>query len=237
MAISVDWATKVISVPKADLTLIDIGPPEIRGLNLDTFRLTLKDLEDGEIGMPFDDTHSHITQKTLQGDTYARIIEFINGYTIEFEDGQYTVRASGANSNLSDVKVQNQVSIDTRNSGGLIQLTSGELDVASDAFWERLDTPPGTAAAATKLSTIQDSIIIGTVDESVFTPTKTEFEAGDITDALPDQYKGAIIKVRTGPYRGAVSDVEAYALVGGKGHFTVTGLPAALPNGTVFLIV
>lgn len=120
MAISVDWGNKIINIPKADTTLVDIGPPEIRSIDLDALRLTLKDLEDGEDGMPFLDTHQHFTEITLQGDTYARVVEFINGYTVEFEDGTYTVRASGANSNLSDVKVQNQVSIDTRNSGGLI---------------------------------------------------------------------------------------------------------------------
>jgi hypothetical protein len=56
MAITVDWATKIISVPKIDTTLIQSTPTEIRQLNLDTFRLILRDLEDDFEGMPFDKT-------------------------------------------------------------------------------------------------------------------------------------------------------------------------------------
>ena len=119
MAVSIDWSTKVITVPKADTTLVDAGPPEIRSYDVDAFRLELKGLEAGEEGMPFDDTHQHFTERTLSGFTYARIFEVINGYTVEFEDGQYVVTLSGANHNIADVRVANQVSIVTQNSAGL----------------------------------------------------------------------------------------------------------------------
>lgn len=125
MAISIDYSTLVIYVPKADLTLVDAGPPEIRELDLDAFRLELKDLEDDVDGMAFLDTHRHVTETTIAGITLARVIEIINGYTVEFEDGQYTVNAVGANSNLRDVRVPNQVSLNTANSAGLIVYESG----------------------------------------------------------------------------------------------------------------
>ena len=51
MAISINWATKVISVPKADLTLIQSTPTEIRELDLNQFRLSLRDLEDDVVGI------------------------------------------------------------------------------------------------------------------------------------------------------------------------------------------
>jgi hypothetical protein len=128
MAISITWGTKVINVPKADLTLIQASP-EVRELDLDWFRLQLKDLEDDPEGMPFVDTHRHNTEVTLSGLTYARIVEIINGYTVEFEDGQYTVNCVGANHNISDVKVANQVSLIVNNAAGLI--TNNAIEYSS----------------------------------------------------------------------------------------------------------
>jgi len=121
MAISIDWNTKVISIPQADLTLVSGSVYE---LDIDAFRLDLKDLEDGE-GMPFLDTHAHNTEVTLGGVTLARTFEIINGYTITFEDGQYAVNLTGANSNIPDVTNVNQVSVRSFNSAGLISVTSG----------------------------------------------------------------------------------------------------------------
>ena len=51
MAISIDPLTFIISIPKADLTLIQSSPTEIRELNLNDFRLELKGLEDNEGGI------------------------------------------------------------------------------------------------------------------------------------------------------------------------------------------
>jgi len=51
MAITVNWPTGVISVPKADMTLVQSTPIEIRELNINTFRLRLKDLEDDAEGL------------------------------------------------------------------------------------------------------------------------------------------------------------------------------------------
>jgi len=124
MAISIDWETKIISIPKSYMTLTQASP-EIRGLNLNTFRLDLKDLEDDDWGMTFPDTHRHNTEVTLGGITLARTLEIINGYTVTFEDGQYAVEAKEANSNLADVMNVNQVSLRTFNSAGLITVTSG----------------------------------------------------------------------------------------------------------------
>lgn len=139
MATTINWSTKIISVPQADLTNLGGG---IYELDVDAFRLELKDLEDSEAGMPYDKTHNHSTEVTLSGVTYARLFEIINGYTVEFEDGQYTVKCVGANHNLGDVKVVNQVSLLIGNSAGLITVVSGsgvtaqdKLDIA-DAVWD-----------------------------------------------------------------------------------------------------
>ena len=126
MAISVDWATGVITVPKADTTLIQASPIEIRELNLNDFRLALRALEASEEGAPWPDTHRHNTQVTISGLQLARVIEIINGYTVTFEDGQYAVNLTGANSNVGDVVNVNQVSVRSFNSAGLVNTRGDE---------------------------------------------------------------------------------------------------------------
>ena len=120
MAVTIDWATKIISVPKDFTDLVQTTPQEIRQMSLNTFRLALKDLEDDAEGMTFLDTHSHNTEVLLGGIVYARVVEIINDYTITFEDGQYAVNLFGANSNVGDKVNVNQVSVRTANSAGLI---------------------------------------------------------------------------------------------------------------------
>jgi len=122
MAITVDWPTKVINVPKADMTLVQSTPFEIRELDIDTFRLRLKDLEDEVEGMPYPITHNHFTTVTVGGVTLARVVEIINGYTVTFEDGNYAVNLVGANSNISDVTNLNSVQVRASNSAGLTEL-------------------------------------------------------------------------------------------------------------------
>ena len=147
MALSIDWNTKVITIPQADLTLLS---GTIYELDTDAFRLELKDIEDSEEGMPHPDTHRHNTEVTVAGVTYARTIEIINGYSVTFEDGQYTVVLKGSNNNIFDVENgilnQNQVQVIPTNSAGLIVNTvisgSGvteqdKLDIA-DRVWDEL---------------------------------------------------------------------------------------------------
>lgn len=122
MAITIDYTTFVINVPISFLTLIS-GTKY--NLDVNAFRLALKDLEDDPDGMAFPDTHTHNPPATLAGTTYARQVVILNPYTVTFEDGQYTVIATGANHNLADVKNANQVSLVTQNSAGLITVVSG----------------------------------------------------------------------------------------------------------------
>jgi len=122
MAISINWTTKVISVPQSYLTNLGGGVYE---LDTDQFRLDLKNLEDSDEGMPFPTTHNHVAPISLGGITLGRVIEIINGYTITFEDLQYAVNLVGSNNNISDVSNVNQVSIRSSNSAGLIQVSGG----------------------------------------------------------------------------------------------------------------
>jgi len=126
MAVSINWATREITIPKADLTLVTGSLYE---LDTDALRLELKDIEDSEEGIPFPDTHRHNTEVTVAGVTYARVIEIINGYSLTFEDGQYSVRLAGSNNNFFDVENgilnQNQVQVIPGNAAGLIVRSIG----------------------------------------------------------------------------------------------------------------
>jgi len=126
VATTINWGTRVIFVPRADMPIVQASP-ERRTLDLGQFRLDLKSLEASENGMPSPDTHIHNTEVTLSGVTYARFIEIINGFTVEFEDGQYGVIGQGANSNLLDVKTDNQVSYLGNNSAGLVVTAASGL--------------------------------------------------------------------------------------------------------------
>lgn len=123
MAISVDWPSKVIYVPKADMTQTQVSPIEIRELDMDVFRLILKDLEDDADAMAWLDTHRHNPPVEIGGITLAMVIEIINGYTITFEDGAYLVNIVGANNNVADNVNPNNVSVRSNNSAGLIATT------------------------------------------------------------------------------------------------------------------
>lgn len=130
MAITINWVTKVISIPKVDTTLIQSSPIEIRELNLDAFRLTLKDLEDGEAGMTFLHTHNHNPPVSVGGVTLARVVELINDYTVTFENGNYAVNLVGANSNVADKLNLNSVSVRASNSAGLVNVRELETNVS-----------------------------------------------------------------------------------------------------------
>lgn len=154
MNVNIDWATKVITVPKVELTLVQLTPTEIYSMELNAFRSALKDKEDDQEGMPFLDTHSHNTEVLLGGIVYARVLEIINGYTVEFEDGQYAVNLIGANSNVADNVNVNQVSVRSANSAGLISSAAIEFSsfngaVTIDVLSSNVGTafPIGTAQA------------------------------------------------------------------------------------------
>jgi len=136
MNVAINWGTKVITVPRAELAFVSAG---LYQLDVDAFRLALKDVEDSADGMAYPDTHRHNTQVVLSGVTYSRTFEIINGYTVLFEDlGPYTVRCVGANHNIADVKVVNQVSLLIGNSSGLITVATGAGPTAAEiaaAVW------------------------------------------------------------------------------------------------------
>ena len=166
--ISIDWPSGVIFVPKADLTLIQLVPTEIRELNLDQFHLWLKDMEDSEDGICFPDTHIHNTEVILGGIVYARVIAMTNGYTVTFEDGAYAVNLVGANSNVGDVVNVNNVSVRSQNSAGLISAQAIEYSsfddcVTIDATSSNTGTTFPTGTKQKPVNNLADALLIAAV--------------------------------------------------------------------------
>lgn len=176
MPISVDWPNKLISVPQSYLTLVG---GTLYDLDTDAFRLDLRSLEDSDEGMPWPRTHRHNTEVAVAGVTFARTIEIINGYQVEFEDGQYTVRLVGSNNNIFDVEggvlVQNQVQVIPGNSAGLIVTSSGGVTPAQ--VWQR---EIETGFTAEELMRLMAAALAGKVSGAAGTTVTIR----DVTDSV-----------------------------------------------------
>lgn len=105
MAYSVDWPTKVILIPKTDLILITASP-EVYELDVLKFWEAIHAIQESE-GITYDT----IMKSGAPTSFGPRGVEIINDYLIEFEDGQYTIRLTNANSDIISNLVPNQVSI------------------------------------------------------------------------------------------------------------------------------
>lgn len=99
------------------------------------------------------------------------------------------------------------------------------------------DALGATAAARLNLSALQ--IIPGTVDTVVnsHTPTTTEFQADNITEATADHYNGRIVIFTSGGLTGQATSISDYLAVGGIGQFTVVALTEAPANNDTFIIL
>ena len=131
MALSIDYLTKIISVPQADLTFVS---GTLYELDTEAFRNNLHTIQASADGIFADDFFIHNTEVTVAGVTYARTIEMTNSWQVEFEDGQYAVRLVGSNNNIFDegVLVRNQVSVIPTNSAGLQTIDLATLETLVD---------------------------------------------------------------------------------------------------------
>lgn len=96
-----------------------------------------------------------------------------------------------------------------------------------------------TAAWASQLEASAGQIIEATVDTvtNTHTPTTTEFQADDVTEATADHYNGRIVIFTSGVLLGQATDITDYVAVGGIGQFTVTAMTEAPANNDTFVIV
>lgn len=122
MALSFDYATKTISVPQSDCSFVS---GTFYTLDTNWLRNQINAELSSEDGIWADTAYNHNTEVTIAGTTYARTIEMINGWSIEFTpNSQWTVQLLGSNNNFwsvgDGILQQNQVQVIPTNSAGLI---------------------------------------------------------------------------------------------------------------------
>ncbi len=113
---------------------------------------------------------------------------------------------------------------------GQINLTSGRADSDVKAINSSL-------TSASNLQKSTSLILPGTIDVSAFSPTTTEFESDDITEATADHFKGRSIIFLSGALQYQATRITAYSLASGKGHFTVQEMTEAPSDNNTFIIV
>lgn len=143
MAITLDPATKIYSIPQADLTLVT---GTLYSADTDALRIEMMSLLASEPYIWMPDSYNHNTEVVVAGVTYARTLTTLNGYSYTFTpDSQWSVRLEGSNNDFWDIEAgflnQNQVQVIPTNSAGLIinegqSLTPGDLDDIADAVWD-----------------------------------------------------------------------------------------------------
>lgn len=168
MALTINYLTRVISVPQNYLTALGGSLYE---LDANALRNDLKNLEDSEDGVAFPPTLRHSTESTLSGVTYARQLEIINGYTLSFENTgtPYTVTVVGANHNLGDVTVfDGGMSMIIGNSAGLISVnTGGTVAPSAQEIRDAMTLAPVAAPVAgsidSKIANVADDVLAAAV--------------------------------------------------------------------------
>jgi hypothetical protein len=202
VTLSINPATYVITVPQADLLPVSGSLYE---LDVDAFRLALKDWEDSELGMAMPDTHSHATQRTLSGETYARQVEILAPYTVTFEEvgPPYRVKCVGANHNISDVQNLNNVSLIIGNSAGLIAVATGAGPSAPDIAAAVWDEPVAAHVAAGSFGELEGGNMQLTIEQ--VTMLREMYKLLGLDPAFQAKHGKTYIRV---PADGSLIDIQ-----------------------------
>ena len=117
MSYTVNWTTKVITVPLADLTLISGSN---YSLDAGDFWIEMRRLEASPAdGLWAEQAVEYINTQVLSGITYSAIVKLINGYTWDTDTTNKNIFLIGFNSNLLDAFIPgNGISVLANNSAG-----------------------------------------------------------------------------------------------------------------------
>ncbi len=119
MTISVDYPTGVISVQKVDLDLVQSTPTVIYNHSMINFWKALRTLEESADGRSFPIIIEYNPPTSVGNILLAPVVSLSDYYTVTYEDDQYAVNLTEANTNIGDRVNVNQVSVRTANSAGL----------------------------------------------------------------------------------------------------------------------
>lgn len=197
MAYSVNWITRVVSIPASDLTLISGTRYK---MDMFTFLIEMRRLESSFTeGLWAAQTVEHTNPKlNFAGADYAGFDEIINNYTLTFTGVVTRVDLVGSNNNVFDVFNANGVSVAANNSAGLQKVSSssgllpGDVEDITDSVlgspiapYEDTET---LAGAVTHLKHLRYMLFINTElgvdgDGSQHSPFNNETSAIDYAEA------------------------------------------------------
>lgn len=188
--ISIDYSTFIIYVPKSYTQLVSLDPQtglEVRQINLTTFSQDLANLQDDELGMWASTAFEYTAPIQVGGVQLAPVVVILSPYTVEFEDGQYAVQLNGANTNLQDKVIVNQVSIRPNNSAGLTfsDIINEQSYQGASVWIDSTDGLPGTqfprGTPTDEVNNITDAVTIANrIGLSRFNLRGTITAVGDI---------------------------------------------------------
>lgn len=111
------------------------------------------------------------------------------------------------------------------------------LVLGTDFLQIDVEQVDGSSSAAQYMSLAQLLQQIGTVTNTGFSPTTTEFESSEITTATADHWIGRRVYFTSGTLQYQGAKITDYALSGGRGHFTTETMTSAPANGVSFIII
>jgi len=121
MAITIDYNTYIINVPKLYTQFVSTDPQtgaEIRSMDIVQFAKDLYDVQDNPDGAWATTAYEYTAPKDVGGVQLAPVVLILSPYIITFEDGQYAINLVNGNTNIQDKVTVNQVSIRPNNSVG-----------------------------------------------------------------------------------------------------------------------
>lgn len=100
----------------------------------------------------------------------------------------------------------------------------------------------GVSSSAVQLAVSTERMISGTIDNTEFTPTTTQFEVDDITEATANHWVGRSMIFSSGGLLNQAAFISASSLQSGRTRFTVVGatgsaMTEAPANNDTFLII
>jgi hypothetical protein len=205
MTISVAWTTGVITVEQSDLT--PVGGSEYEH-DINQFHKDLRTLEASQAGAIYPRTHDHNTEVALAGLLYARAVRILPPYTVKYEDLQYQVKAKGANHNVADVKVLNQVSLITENSAGLINAGLTQPEVRNAMTLPATESPQA-GSIDSQLAALVDALVVhaGTAQAGAASTITLDATEASSTDEI---YNGQILFITSGTGAEQTRRILAY---------------------------
>lgn len=171
MAYSVNWITKVITVPTADLTLVSGTRYQ---LNLENFLNEVRRLEwEFTEGLWAPQILEHTNVRVdFAGANYAAFDEIVNGYTVTITGVATRVDLVGSNNNIIDVINNTNILIPSFNSAGLTNIN----EIRSISFMGKEGKGVTIAPSTGNDSSVYDT---GSRENPCKTEANLEIIAGD----------------------------------------------------------